>query len=205
MVGDGPGPAVQASKALGEVQVHPSEVGLGLLNLPLGDGEGDVLLLYKVVALRCPLGEDTVGLPAILVQVVPPLLHEDSALEVHAVQAAVDDGDFGGGVCGQGVEDAAVGGEDAPLVLLGGGGVVDVGKAPSAAVLAANEPDAVRADAPDGDGLLDAAGDVEGVPLAPVGGGEGFNQGRCPPFALRGCSGSFRRQSAGLRRRGVRT
>ena len=182
MGGDGPGAAVQASEALGEVGVHPAEVGPAFLDPPLGDGEGDVLLLDQIVALRRPLGEDAVGFPAVLVQAVPPLLHQNGALEVHGVEAAVDNGDLGGGVRGQGVEYAAIGEENTPPVVLGRGGVVDVGKAPGPAVLAAHQPDTVCIDAFDGNGLLDAAGYFELVPLALVGGGKGLNQSLWPPF-----------------------
>ena len=45
MVGEGPRPGVQAAKTLGQVAVHPAEVGSCLLDFPLGDGQGDVLLL----------------------------------------------------------------------------------------------------------------------------------------------------------------
>lgn len=141
------------------------------------DGEGDVLRLDQIIALRRPLGKDAVGFPAVLVQAVTPLLHQDGALKVHGVEAAIDDGDLGG-VRGQGVEDAAIGEEDAPSVILGGDGVIDIGKAPGPAVLAAYQPDAVLVDAFDGDGLLDAAGNLELVPLALIGGGKGLNQSR---------------------------
>ena len=204
MGGDGPGAAVQASEALGEVGVHPAEVGPAFLNLPLGDGEGDVLLLDQIVALRRPLGENAVGFPAVLVQAVPPLLHQNGALEVYGVKTAVDDGDFGGGVRGQGVEDAAVREENTPPVILGRGGVVDVGKAPGPAVLAAHQPDAVLVDAFDGDRLLDAAGNLELVPLALVGGGKGLNQNLWPPFGSAWYSRNSRRQSAALRRKAAR-
>ena len=109
MVGHGPGPAVQPPEALGQVGVHPPEIGPGFLDLPLGDGQGDVLLLDKIIALGGPLGEDAVGFPAVLIQAVPPLLHQNGAFKVHGVQTAVDDGDFGGGVGGQAVEHPAVG------------------------------------------------------------------------------------------------
>lgn len=199
MVGEGPRPGVQAPKALGQVAVHPAEVGACLLNFPLGDGEGDVLLLDQIVALRRPLGQNLVGLPAVFVQAVAALLQQDGALEVHRIKPPVDNGDFGGGVGGQGVEDAAVGKEDGPLLILGGGGIVDVGKAPGAAVPAAHLPNAVPIHPPDRDGLLDAPGDEKAVAFALVGGQEGFNQSPAPLSAAGGCSRSFRKQRAGHR------
>ena len=45
VVGEGFGTGVQASEALGEVAVHSAEIGSGLLDLSLGDGERDVFLL----------------------------------------------------------------------------------------------------------------------------------------------------------------
>ena len=130
--------------------------------------------------------------------------HQNGALEVYGVKTAVDDGDFGGGVRGQGVEDAAVREENTPPVILGRGGVVDVGKAPGPAVLAAHQPDAVLVDAFDGDRLLDAAGNLELVPLALVGGGKGLNQNLWPPFGSAWYSRNSRRQSAALRRKAAR-
>ena len=201
MVGEGPCPGIQAAEALGEVAVYPAEIGPRLLDLPLGDGEGDVLLLDQVVALLRPPGHDLVGLPAVFVQAVPFLFQEDRALEVYWGQAAVEDGDLGGGVGGQGVEDAAVGEEDGALFLLGGGGIVDIGKAPGAAVLPSHLPDAVAVYPPNGDGLLDAPGDQKAVTLALVGGQEGFNQSLGPLSGAGGHSRSSRRQRGGLRQR----
>ena len=199
MVGEGPRPGVQAAKALGQIAIHPAEVGARLLNFPLGDREGDVLLLDQIVALRRPLGQNLVGLPAVSVQAVPLFFHQDIAAEVHRIQVAVDDGDFRGGVGGQGVQDAAVGEKDGALLVLGGGGVVDVGKAPRPAVFPAYLPNSVPIHPPDGDGLLNAPGNEKAVALALIGGQEGFNQSPGPLSAAGGCSRSFRRQRAGPR------
>ena len=205
MVGEGPRPGVQAAKALGQVAVHPAEVGARFLNLPLGDGEGDVLFLDQIIALRRPLGQNLVGLPAVFVQAVPLFFHQDIAAEVHRVQAAVDDGDFCSGVSGQGVEDAAVGEKDGALFFLGGGGVVDVGKAPRPAVFPAHLPNAVPIHPPDRDGLLDAPGDVKAVTFALVGGQERFNQSPDLLSAAEGCSRNFRRQRACPQQREIPT
>ena len=87
-----------------------------------------------------------------------------------------------GGVGGQAVEDATVGCEHIPLVLVGGQGVVDVGKAPGLAVLSVDLPDPILPNPLDGDGLLYAAGDLKRDTLAPVGRSKSFTHGGAPPF-----------------------
>ena len=103
-------------------------------------------------------------------------------LEVGTVEASVVNGDLGHGVGGQAVEDAAVGCEHIPLVLIGGQGVVDVGKAPGLAESAVDLPDPILPNPLDGDGLLYAAGDLKRNTLAPVGCGKSFTHGCAPPF-----------------------
>lgn len=95
----------------------------GLLRVLTGHGDGDVLVLDEVVAGRRLFREHPVVFPAVQVQVIPALAHEDAVLKVGAVEAAVVNGDLGHGVGGQAVEDAAVGCEHIPLVLVGGQGV----------------------------------------------------------------------------------
>ena len=95
-------------------------------------------------------------------------------LEVGAVEPAVINGDLGHGVGGQAVEHTTVRREHIPLILIGGQGVVDIGKAPGLAVLAVDLPDPIPIDALDGDGLLDAPGDFERDTLAAVCGPQCF-------------------------------
>ena len=112
------GPGVQPSKALGQIGVHPPEIGSGLLDFPLRNGKGDVFLLNQIVAFGGPSGQDLIGFPTIAVQFVPALFHQDLPLEVHRIDPAIDDGDFCGGVSRQGVEHRAVGEENGPALLL---------------------------------------------------------------------------------------
>ena len=75
MVGEGPGPAVHPPKALGEVGVHPPEIGASLLDIPLSDGEGNILFLHQVVAFCDLLGQDAVAFLPIVVQAVSAFFH----------------------------------------------------------------------------------------------------------------------------------
>ena len=118
IIGDSPRAGVQPSKALGKVALHPAEVGAGVLNFPLGDGQGDKLVLHQIVALGHLVQQDLVGLPAVLVQPVALFFHQDGALEVLKIQPAVADGDFGGSIRRQGVQHAAVGEEDGAAVIV---------------------------------------------------------------------------------------
>ena len=75
MVGNLPRRTVQPSQAFGQVAVHPPEIGTGFLDLPLGDRQGDVLLLHKIVALGGAALQNGVGLLPVFVQPVPAFLH----------------------------------------------------------------------------------------------------------------------------------
>ena len=162
------GPAVQASQILGQVRIYPVEEGPGFFRTFAGHGDRDVLVLNEVVAGRRLLREHPVIFPAVLVQIIPALPHQNTVLEVGAVEAAVVDGDFGHGVGGQAVENTTVGRKHVPLILIGGQGVVNVGKAPGLAVLAVDLPDPIPVDALDGDRLLNAPGYLKPGPFTPV-------------------------------------
>lgn len=86
LVLQGPRPAVELAEGLAEVGVHPMEVGPGLLNAPPGQGDGDVLVLHQIVALRRLFGYHGVVLLPVGVQAVPTLAHEHAALEVGPVE-----------------------------------------------------------------------------------------------------------------------
>ena len=204
MVVQGLGSAVQLAKALGQVNVHPLEKGTGLVDVLPGNGDRDVLILNKIVALQRLLGEDAVILLAVAVQLVPLHTHKDTVLEVRTVETAVIDGDFSGGPGGQAVEHSAVGQKHFLLVLMGGHGVVDVRKTPRPAVSAAARlPDAVPEHPLDGNGLLYAAGDFERFPFALVGGGQRFNHSLVPPFSSAPHSRGFPIGKPWARRRGI--
>ena len=69
---------------------------------------------------------------------------------------------------GNGDENTTVGRKHVPLILIGGQGVVNVGKAPGLAVLAVDLPDPIPVDALDGDRLLNAPGYLKPGPFTPV-------------------------------------
>ena len=178
MVSDFPGYTVQPSEALGQVAVNTAEIGACFLDPPLGNGQGDVLLLHKIVALCGAAFQNGVGLLPVLVQPVPMFLHQNTALKVHGVQPAVDNGDLGSGIGGQGVENAAVGEEYPAPFLVRGSGIIYIGEPPGFAVPVPNKPDAVLVHTFDGDRLLDAARDLKLLTLTLIGGNKGFNQNR---------------------------
>ena len=182
LVVQGLGPAVQLAEALSQVGVYPVKERAGLLDVLPGHGDGDVLILHQIVALRRLFRQDAVILLAVLVQLVPVQTHEDTALKIGGVETAVVDGDFGCGVGRQAVQYAAVGRKHIPLVLIGSQSIVDVSETPRLAEFAAHLPNTVPVNAPDGNGLLDAAGYREMLPFAPVGGGQGLNHSRASPF-----------------------
>ena len=182
MVIQGPCPTVQPSEALTKVCIHPAEKGTGFLNVFSRHGDGDILILDQAVAVGGLFRENGIVFLAVSIQPVAPAFHQDTALEVHAIQAPVVDGDFGGGVGGQTVQDAAIGGEHIPLVLVGRQGVVNIREAPGATVLIPHLPDTVPEDAPDRDGLLDAAGYLKAFLFTSVGGSQSLNHRITPPF-----------------------
>lgn len=130
-----PRPAVQLTQIFRQIRVHPMEKGPGFLHVFPGRADGDVLILYQVIAASGLVHKDAIVLPAITVKTVPLLPHEDGLSEIDTVEAPVIDGDFCGGVSGQAVEDGAVGGKHLFLVLIGRQGVVDIREAPGLADL----------------------------------------------------------------------
>ena len=118
MVRDGPRPGFQPPKTFRQVALHPAEVGAGVLDFSLCNGQGDKLILYQIVALGHLVQQDLVGFPAVHIQSVAFFFHQDSTLEVLRIQPAVADGDFGGGVRGQGVQHTTVREEDGAAVIV---------------------------------------------------------------------------------------
>ena len=166
--------ALQAPKIFPKVSVYPMEEGAGLLYASPGHRNRNVLVLNEVITFCGLAGQDAVVLPAVTVQTVPTLPHQDTAAKVRAVQPPVVDGDFGSGICGQAVQHAAVGSEHIPLIVMGGQCVVNIRKAPSAAEFASSLPDTVPIDPLNGNGLLDAPGNLEPLPFTAVCGKQGL-------------------------------
>ena len=161
-------PGVQTGKALVQVALHPAEIRPALLNFPLGDGQGDIPLLYQIVALSGAVAHDLIGFLPEVVKPVALVGQQYTPLELCRVQPVVHDGDFGGGVSRQSVQRAAVCRKDAALGLLGGRNVIDIRQLPCAAVFAAHLPDAVGVNTLDGDGLLNTFGYPQLVPFTLV-------------------------------------
>ena len=183
--------ALQAPKIFPKVSVYPVEEGAGLLHVSPGHRNRNVLVLNEVITFCGLVGQDAVVLPAVTVQTVPPLPHQDTALEVRAVETPVVDGDFGSGIRWQTVQHTAVGSEHIPLIVMGGQRIVNIRKAPSPAELAAGLPDTVPIDLLDGDGLLDAPGNPEPLPFTAVSGNQRFNHRCFSPSRSEFCSTDF--------------
>ena len=101
---------------------------------------------------------------------------EDGLFKAAAVESLIVDGDLGGGAGVQGVEQFRVIQKHRRLVLLGGDGIVDVGKADGFGILAAKLKDPIRPEALDGNGILHGPGDGECVPVLLQCGLQGLNQ-----------------------------
>ena len=65
LTGEGLSPGVQPPEALSQIPLHPAEKAPGALHAPLGDGQGDELVLDQVVALGHLVQEDLVELPPV--------------------------------------------------------------------------------------------------------------------------------------------
>ena len=191
LIVQGPRTTLQASKILPKVSVYPMEEGAGLLYASPGHRNRNVLVLNEVITFRGLAGQDAVVLPAVTVQTVPTLPHQDTAAKVRAVETPVVDGDFGSGIRWQAIQCAAIGRKHISLILMGGQCIVDVCEAPCAAELAAGLPDAVPIDLLDGDGLLDAARDSEPLALTSVCGNQRFNHRCFSPSRSEFCSTDF--------------
>ena len=174
--------ALQAPKIFPKVSVYPVEEGAGLLYASPGHRNRNVLVLNEVITFYGLVGQDAVVLPAVTVQTVPTLPHQDTAAKVCAVQPPVVDGDFCGGIRRQAVQHAAVGSEHIVLIVMGGQRVVNIRKTPCAAELAAGLPDTVPIDPLDGDGLLDTPGNLKPLPFTAVCGKQGLNHKCSSPF-----------------------
>ena len=180
--------ALQPSEVFAEIGVYPVKKGAGLIHVLPSHRNRDVLVLNQIVALCGLVGQDAVVLPAVTVQTVPSLPHQDTAAKVCAVQPSVVDGNFCGGIRGQ---HSAVGSEHIPLIVMGGQRVVNIRKAPSTAEFSAGLPDTVPIDPLDGNGLLDAPGDTEPLPFTAVCGKQGLNHKCSSPFHSEFCSTDF--------------
>ena len=86
----------EGGEAGSQVGPDPGEIGAGVLNIPLVDCDGDILLLGDAIGPGRLVHEHLIVLPAVLVQSVLPHGHEDRLLKVRLALTTVADGELGG-------------------------------------------------------------------------------------------------------------
>ena len=178
----------EGGEAGGQIGSDAGEVGAGVLNIPLVDCDGDILLLSDAVGPGRLVHEHLIVLPAVLVQSVLPHGHEDRLLKIRLALTAVADGELGGGGAIQAVQQFRVGQEHGFLIVPAGYLIIDIGEAVGLGELDAYLKNAVRPDALNGDHILHPAGDAVRLPVLPHDGLDTFNHGACiPPFPIYPC------------------
>ena len=143
-----------------EICAGAGKVGTSFFYVLFEHRDGDVLLLNDAVALHCLIQQHPVVFPAVDVPCVPAQRHKDVLLKVDAIQAAVVDCDLRGGSSVQTVQQLGIYKKHGLLIRAASDEVVDVREAVHLGILAADEKNAVRPDAPDGDHVLHAAGNT---------------------------------------------
>ena len=147
----------EGGKVGAEICAGAGKVGTSLFYVLFEHRDGDVLLLNDAVALHRLVQQHLVVFPAVDVPCIPAQRHEDVLLKVDPVQAAVVDCDLRGSPGIQTVQQLGIHEKHGLLICAAGDEVVDVREAVHFGVLAADEENAVRPDAPDGDHVLHAA------------------------------------------------
>ena len=143
-----------------EICAGAGKVGPSLFYVLFEHRDGDVLLLNDAVALHRLVQQHPVVFPAVDVPRIPAQRHEDVLLKVDPVQAAVVDCDLCGSPGIQTVQQLGILEKHGLLICAAGDEVVDVREAVHLGILAADEENAVRPDAPDGDHVLYTARDT---------------------------------------------
>ena len=175
----------EGCKAGSQVSSDTGEVSAGVLNIPLVDRDGDILLLSDAIGPSCLVHEHLIVLLAVLIQSILPHGHEDGLLKVRLTLAAVADGEFGGGGAIQAVQQFRVGQEHGFLILPAGYLVIDVGKAVGLGELDPHSEDAIRPNTLNGDHVLHPAGDTIWLAVLPHDSLDTFNHGAyIPPFPI---------------------
>ena len=178
----------EGGEAGGQIGSDAGEVGAGVLNIPLVDCDGDILLLSDAVGPGRLVHEHLIVLPAVLVQSVLPHGHKDRLLKIRLALTAVADGELGGSGAIQAVQQFRVGQKHGFLIVPAGNLIIDVGEAVGLGELDAYLKNAVRPDALNGDHILYPAGDAVRLPVLPHDGLDTFNHGACiPPFPIYPC------------------
>ena len=173
----------EGGEAGGQIGSDAGEVGAGVLNIPLVDCDGDILLLGDAIGPGRLVHEHLIVLPAVLVQAVLPHGHEDRLLKIRLALTAVADGELGGSGAIQAVQQFRVDPKHGFFILLTGHLVIDVGETVGLGKLDTHLQYAVRPDALNGDHILHPAGDAVRLPVLPHDGLDTSNHGACiPPF-----------------------
>ena len=173
----------EGRKAGSQVGSDTGEVSAGVLNIPLVDRDGDILLLSDAISSGCLVHEHLIVLLAVLVQSILPHGHEDGLLKVRLTLAAVADGELGGSGAIQAVQQFRVDPKHGFFILLTGHLVIDVGETVGLGELDPHSEDAIRPDTLNGDHILHPAGDAVRLPVLPHDGLDTSNHGACiPPF-----------------------
>ena len=146
---------IQVIEPGGHIIHDPVKKGPGLLGRFLMGGYGDISLLHHAVGgVGDLVQQHGVVLRTASVQMIPLGRNQDLLLKVAAVKPLVVDGDLGGGAGVQGIEQFRVAQEHGGLVLFGGDGVIDVGKADGFREFPAKLKKPIRPKTADGDGIL---------------------------------------------------
>ncbi|MPM58750.1 hypothetical protein SDC9_105583 [bioreactor metagenome] len=140
-----------------EIGPDAGEVGAGFVNIPLDYGDSNIPFLDDAAAAGSLVDEHVIVLVTNSVKSVLLVSQKQRFFKVGPVQASVDDGDLRRRAAVQRIEDFGICQKHCFLVLFRGDGVVDVGKAKAFGVLAPDEKNPIRPDAPDGNHALYAA------------------------------------------------
>ena len=94
---------------LGELSSGPGEIRTGVLNVLLGDSDGNILFLRNAVGVHRLIEEHLVVLPAVVVKAVALERHEDGLLEIRLFHAMVVDRDLCGSAAVQRIKQLRIG------------------------------------------------------------------------------------------------
>jgi len=147
-------PRTECGKPRGQVRFGAVEIGSSLIDISFADRYGDILLHLIPAASGSALAQKIVEFPAVLVERVQFVWHQDILLDLGLHDASAVDGDLGGGGVVKAVEQFGILFKDRPLVLLACHIEVDVREAVALGILAARIEDTVIPYLLDGDDAL---------------------------------------------------
>ena len=141
-----------------QIGAHTGKVSSRVLDVLFPHRDGDIFLLHNAVGTGRLIQQHLVILPAVHIPAVTAQGHENRLLKISPVQAAVVNGDLGGGPGVQTVQQLRIVQEHDLFVLQTGYLVVDVRKLIAFGELASNLKNTVAPHTPDGDHILHLAG-----------------------------------------------